>query len=81
MGGILAFGNVRRDSQPLRLVATREKIMAGETAAASLLDLAARASRLGFDAISVGDSLFARPARLSGSRNPPSENRSVIARN
>jgi alkanesulfonate monooxygenase SsuD/methylene tetrahydromethanopterin reductase-like flavin-dependent oxidoreductase (luciferase family) len=44
------------------LLPTREKIMAGEPAAAPLLDLAARAERLSFDAIWVGDSLFARPA-------------------
>src|SRR5215472_11475545 len=43
------------------LLPTREKIMAGEPAADPLLDLAARAERLGFDAIWVGDSLFARP--------------------
>jgi alkanesulfonate monooxygenase SsuD/methylene tetrahydromethanopterin reductase-like flavin-dependent oxidoreductase (luciferase family) len=43
------------------LLPTREKIMAGEPAAAPLLDLAARAERLGFDSIWVGDSLFARP--------------------
>jgi alkanesulfonate monooxygenase SsuD/methylene tetrahydromethanopterin reductase-like flavin-dependent oxidoreductase (luciferase family) len=43
------------------LLPTRERIMAGEPAAAPLLDLAARAERLGFDAIWVGDSLFARP--------------------
>src|SRR5262245_45817714 len=43
------------------LLPTREKIMAGEPAAGPLLDLAARAERLGFDAIWVGDSLFARP--------------------
>jgi probable F420-dependent oxidoreductase len=43
------------------LLPTRERIMAGEPAAAPLLDLAARAERLGFDSIWVGDSLFARP--------------------
>ena len=43
------------------LLPTREKIMAGEPATEPLLDLAARAERLGFDAIWVGDSLFARP--------------------
>src|ERR1043166_4365025 len=43
------------------LLPTREKIMAGGPAAAPLLDLAARAERLGFDAIWIGDSLFARP--------------------
>ncbi len=43
------------------LLPTREKIMAGEPAATPLLDLAARAERLGFDAIWIGDSLFARP--------------------
>src|ERR1700719_2248894 len=43
------------------LLPTREKIMAGEPAAGPLLDLAGRAERLGFDAIWVGDSLFARP--------------------
>ena len=42
------------------LLPTREKIMAGEPATEPLLDLAARAERLGFDAIWVGDSLFAR---------------------
>lgn len=43
------------------LLPTRERIMAGEPAVAPLLDLAARAERLGFDSIWVGDSLFARP--------------------
>jgi probable F420-dependent oxidoreductase len=43
------------------LLPTRERIMEGEPAAAPLLDLAARAERLGFDSIWVGDSLFARP--------------------
>src|SRR5215470_8878458 len=43
------------------LLPTPEKIMAGEPQAAPLLDLAARAERLGYDAIWVGDSLFARP--------------------
>ena len=43
------------------LLPTREKIMAGEPATGPLLDLAGRAERLGFDAIWVGDSLFARP--------------------
>src|SRR3954468_23329109 len=42
------------------LLPTREKIMAGEPAADPLLDLAARAERLGFDAILVGGSLFSR---------------------
>src|ERR1700730_12887218 len=39
----------------------REKIRGGEPAAGPLLDLAARAERLGYDAIWIGDSLFARP--------------------
>jgi alkanesulfonate monooxygenase SsuD/methylene tetrahydromethanopterin reductase-like flavin-dependent oxidoreductase (luciferase family) len=43
------------------LLPTREKIMAGEPQAAPLLDLAARAERLGFDSIWIGDSLLARP--------------------
>src|SRR5499427_7205711 len=43
------------------LLPTREKIVAGEPATGPLLDLAGRAERLGFDAIWVGDSLFARP--------------------
>ncbi len=43
------------------LLPTREKIMLGEPAAAPLIDLAARAERLGFDSIWVGDSILARP--------------------
>jgi alkanesulfonate monooxygenase SsuD/methylene tetrahydromethanopterin reductase-like flavin-dependent oxidoreductase (luciferase family) len=43
------------------LLPTREKIMLGEPAATPLIDLAARAERLGFDSIWVGDSILARP--------------------
>jgi alkanesulfonate monooxygenase SsuD/methylene tetrahydromethanopterin reductase-like flavin-dependent oxidoreductase (luciferase family) len=43
------------------LLPTREHIMAGDPGAASLLDLAARAEGLGFDAIWIGDSILARP--------------------
>jgi len=59
------------------LLPTRERIMAGEPQAAPLLDLAARAEGLGFDAIWIGDSLLARPRHepltmLEGiQRDPP----------
>jgi alkanesulfonate monooxygenase SsuD/methylene tetrahydromethanopterin reductase-like flavin-dependent oxidoreductase (luciferase family) len=43
------------------LLPTREQVMEGRPEAKSLLDLATRAERLGFDAIWVGDSLLARP--------------------
>src|SRR5262249_47773731 len=43
------------------LLPTREKITAGGPATKPLLDPAGRAERLGFDAIWIGDSLFARP--------------------
>ena len=43
------------------LLPTREHIMAGRPQAGSLLELAERAERLGFDSIWVGDSLLARP--------------------
>ncbi len=43
------------------LLPTRERIMEGEPRVAPLLDLARRASDLGFDSIWVGDSLLARP--------------------
>src|SRR5229473_3835862 len=43
------------------LLPTREKIMLGEPAATPLIVLAARAERLGFDSIWVGDSILARP--------------------
>jgi alkanesulfonate monooxygenase SsuD/methylene tetrahydromethanopterin reductase-like flavin-dependent oxidoreductase (luciferase family) len=43
------------------LLPTRERIMDGEPRVAPLLDLAKRASDLGFDSIWVGDSLLARP--------------------
>jgi alkanesulfonate monooxygenase SsuD/methylene tetrahydromethanopterin reductase-like flavin-dependent oxidoreductase (luciferase family) len=43
------------------LLPTREQIMVGRPDAASLLELAGLAERLGFDSIWVGDSLLARP--------------------
>lgn len=43
------------------LLPTRERVMEGRPEAAPLLDLAARAERLGFDSVWVGDSLLARP--------------------
>ena len=43
------------------LLPTREQVMEGRPEAKSLLELATRAERLGFDAIWVGDSLLARP--------------------
>ncbi|HXO01918.1 MAG TPA: LLM class flavin-dependent oxidoreductase, partial [Stellaceae bacterium] len=43
------------------LLPTRERVMEGRPEAASLLALAERAERLGFDSIWVGDSLLARP--------------------
>jgi alkanesulfonate monooxygenase SsuD/methylene tetrahydromethanopterin reductase-like flavin-dependent oxidoreductase (luciferase family) len=43
------------------LLPTRERIMEGRPETAPLLDLAARAERLGFDSVWVGDSLLARP--------------------
>jgi alkanesulfonate monooxygenase SsuD/methylene tetrahydromethanopterin reductase-like flavin-dependent oxidoreductase (luciferase family) len=43
------------------LLPTRERIMSGEPETAPLLDLAARAERLGWDSIWIGDSLLARP--------------------
>ena len=43
------------------LLPTRERVMEGRPEAASLLTLAERAERLGFDSIWVGDSLLARP--------------------
>lgn len=43
------------------LLPTRERIMEGEPRVAPLLDLAKRASDLGFDSIWVGDLLLARP--------------------
>ena len=43
------------------LLPTRERVMAGQPQASSLLELAGRAERLGFDSVWVGDSLLARP--------------------
>jgi alkanesulfonate monooxygenase SsuD/methylene tetrahydromethanopterin reductase-like flavin-dependent oxidoreductase (luciferase family) len=43
------------------LLPTRERIMEGRSEAASLLALAERAAKLGFDSIWAGDSLLARP--------------------
>lgn len=43
------------------LLPTREAVMAGEPAAAPLLELAERAESLGLDSLWVGDSLLARP--------------------
>lgn len=43
------------------LLPTRERVMEGRPAAASLLALAERAEELGFDSIWVGDSITARP--------------------
>src|SRR5215467_10976700 len=43
------------------LLPTREQILIGQPQAAPLLELAARAERLGFDSLWVGDSLLARP--------------------
>src|SRR6478752_4783804 len=43
------------------LLPTRERVMAGQPQAASLLELAERAERLGFDSVWAGDSLLARP--------------------
>jgi probable F420-dependent oxidoreductase len=43
------------------LLPTREQIMEGRPEATPLLELAARAEKLGFDSVWVGDSLLARP--------------------
>lgn len=43
------------------LLPTRERVMEGQPETASLLELAVRAERLGFDSVWVGDSLLARP--------------------
>jgi alkanesulfonate monooxygenase SsuD/methylene tetrahydromethanopterin reductase-like flavin-dependent oxidoreductase (luciferase family) len=43
------------------LLPTRERVMEGRPETGSLLDLAVRAERLGFDSVWVGDSLLARP--------------------
>jgi len=43
------------------LLPTRERVMEGRPQTGPLLDLAARAERLGFDSVWVGDSLLARP--------------------
>ena len=43
------------------LLPTRERVMESRPETAPLLDLAARAERLGFDSVWVGDSLLARP--------------------
>lgn len=43
------------------LLPTREQILAGQPQTAPLLHLAARAERLGFDSLWVGDSILARP--------------------
>ena len=43
------------------LLPTRERVMAEQPQAASLLELAERAERLGFDSVWAGDSLLARP--------------------
>ena len=43
------------------LLPTRERIMSGEPETRPLLELAARAERLGWDSIWIGDSLLARP--------------------
>jgi len=43
------------------LLPTRERVMAGQPQAASLLELAERAEHLGFDSVWAGDSLLARP--------------------
>ena len=43
------------------LLPTRERVMAAQPQAASLLELAERAERLGFDSVWAGDSLLARP--------------------
>jgi alkanesulfonate monooxygenase SsuD/methylene tetrahydromethanopterin reductase-like flavin-dependent oxidoreductase (luciferase family) len=43
------------------LLPTRERVMAGEMQAKSLIDLAVRAEALGYDSIWVGDSVLARP--------------------
>src|SRR5712672_3824272 len=43
------------------LLPTRERVMEGRPETGSLLDLAERAERLGFDSLWVGDSLLARP--------------------
>src|ERR1700757_4471804 len=43
------------------LLPTRERVMAGQPQASSLLELAQRAERLGFDSVWAGDSLLARP--------------------
>ena len=43
------------------LLPTREQILIGQPQTAPLLGLAARAERLGFDSLWVGDSLLARP--------------------
>jgi len=43
------------------LLPTREQILIGQPQATTLLELAVRAERLGFDSLWVGDSLLARP--------------------
>src|ERR1700732_4743498 len=43
------------------LLPTRERVMEGRPETAPLLELAARAERLGFDSVGVGDALLARP--------------------
>src|ERR1700731_1219648 len=43
------------------LLPTRERVMEGRPETTPLLELAARAERLGFDSVWVGDSLLARP--------------------
>ena len=43
------------------LLPTRERIMSGEPETRPLLELAARAERLGWDSLWIGDSLLARP--------------------
>ena len=43
------------------LLPTRENIMEGRPAAAPILSLAAKAERLGYDSIWIGDSVLARP--------------------
>src|SRR5262250_1013591 len=43
------------------LLPTRERVMESRPQTGPLLDLAARAERLGFDSVWVGDSLLARP--------------------
>jgi len=43
------------------LLPTRERVMEGQDETGSLLALAERAEKLGFDSLWVGDSLLARP--------------------